>query len=185
MTKGKIFLIIGILILLVSVPVAVFILKQKTGFRLGAQKSDRPENVQIKNITNQTATLTWTTSKASQGFISYGISPTNLSLIQSENAPTTNHQVNLTGLLPETNYFFVINVGEKTFDNNGQPYTFKTQPKETKEKPLAPSPTPTVSASLSEEKLKATMGTSNPLYDLNKDGIVNTLDLLLFRQQSK
>ena len=180
MDKRKIFLIVGILILLVSVPAAVFVLKQQTIFKLGAQTTNKPENVQVTNITEQTATITWTTQKATQGLVSYGISPTNLTLIQPESAPAINHQVNLAGLLPGSNYFFVIKVGDETFDNNGQPYTFTTKPRE-----VTPTPSPTPAVSLTEEGLEAAMGTSNPTYDLNKDGIVNTLDLLLFRQQNK
>ncbi len=180
MDKRKIFLIIGILILLISVPAAVFILRQQTIFRLGAQVQNKPESVNVSNITEQTATITWTTQKAVQSLVSYGLSPTNLTLIQPEAAPAINHQINLTGLLPGSNYFFVIKAGDKTFDNNGQPYTFTTKPKE-----VLPTPSPTPTASLTEEGLEAAMGTSNPVYDLNKDGIVNTLDLLLFRQQNK
>jgi len=180
MDKRKIFLIIGILILLISVPAAVFVLKQQTIFKLGAQTANKPENVQVTNITEQTATIIWTTQKAIQGLVSYGLSPTNLTLIQPETAPAINHQVNLTGLLPGSSYFFVIKIGDKTFDNNGQPYTFATKPRE-----APPTPSPTPMTSLTEEGLEAAMGTNNPVYDLNKDGIVNTLDLLLFRQQNK
>jgi len=180
MEKRKIFLITGALILFISVPTAIFILKQPTIFKLGAQVQNKPENVQVSNITEQGATITWITQKAIQSLVSYGLSPNNLTLIQPEAAPAINHQINLTSLLPGSNYFFVIKAEDKTFNNNGQPYTFTTKLKEV---PLTPSPTP--ETSLTEEKLEAAIGTSNPLYDLNKDGIVNTLDLLLLRQQNK
>jgi len=184
MNKRKIFLIVSVLILLISVPAAVLVLKQQTIFKLGAQTANKPEGIQVTNITERGATITWTTQKATQGLISYGISSTNLTLIQPENAPAINHQVNLTGLLPEYEYFFVIKIGDKTFDNNGKPYTFTTK---TKKLTPTPSPTPTPSlaptVSLNEEGLEAAMGTNNPTYDLNQDGIVNSLDLLLFRQQ--
>jgi hypothetical protein len=180
MDKRKIFLIIGVLILFISVVAAVLVLKQQTVFKLGAQTANKPENIQVTNITEQGATIVWTTQKAIQSLVSYGVSPNNLTLIQPESAPAINHQVNLSSLLPATNYFFVIKVEDKTFDNNGQPYTFTTKPKE-----VTPIPSPTQATSLTEEGLEAAMGTSNTIYDLNKDGIVNTIDLLLFRQENK
>jgi len=190
MAKGKIFLIIGVLILLIGVPAAILLLKQQAVFRLGAKTVNKPENIQIINITEKGVTITWTTSKATQGIINYGISPNNLTLVQPEKSPAINHQVNLINLLPATTYFFTIKIGNQTFDNNGQPFTFTTKsalPSPT----LTPIPKPTISpslpsspsSSLTEKDFQAAIGTNNPAYDLNKDGIVNTADLLLFRQQ--
>lgn len=174
MGNKKIFLIIGIFLLAISIPAAIFLLGKQTIFRLGAQTPNKPDNIQIAEITEQTATITWTTKSPTQGLVGYGLSPANLSLIQPEVAPAVNHRLNLVGLLPGSNYFFVIKEGEKTFDNNGQPYTFTTKAKEA-----------TPAKTLTEEGLQAAMGTNNPEYDLNKDGVVNTLDLLLLREQSK
>jgi len=196
MSKNKIFLIIGILILIISVPAAIIVLKQQAVFKLGAQTANKPENIQIINITEKSATITWTTSKATQGVINYGISPTNLTLVQPESSPAINHQVNLADLLSATTYFFTIKIGNQTFDNNGQPFTFTTKPAippsnsttltpapiSTSKQTPEISPTPSLS-SLTEESFQAAMGTNNPTYDLNKDEIVNTADLLLFRQQ--
>jgi len=183
MSKRKIFLIIGILILLISVPGAIFVLKQQAIFKLGAQTTNKPENVKVSNITEQTATITWTTQKATQGVISYGLSATNLTLVQPESTPAINHQVTLNNLLPENTYFFVIKISDKAFDNSGQPFTFTTKAKELTPSPTSTPPTPALIPSLTEEDFQSVMGTSNPTYDLNKDGIVNTFDLLLFRQQ--
>jgi ABC-type uncharacterized transport system permease subunit len=173
----KILLIIGILILVLGVPAGVFLLKQQTIFHLGAQSSNQPENVQVADITDQSATINWTTKSASQGLVSYGLSADNLTLIQPEAAASINHQVILRGLLAGSNYFFIIKADEKTFDNNGQPYSFTTKIKQI-------SPTPTVRP-LNEAGLEAAMGTANTTYDLNRDGIVNSLDLLILRQQTK
>jgi len=173
----KLFLIIGVLIVLLGIPTAIFVLKQKTAFKLGAQTSNEIENLQITNITEQEASILWTTKNPTQGMINYGLSPNNLTLIQPENTPTVNHKINLTNLLPASNYFFVIKIGDKIFDNQGQPYTFTTKPKI--------SPCPTEVASLSEEGFLKAMGTNDSTYDLNKDGVVNISDLLLFRQCSQ
>jgi hypothetical protein len=191
----KIFLIIGVLILLVGIPAAILLLKQPTIFKLGAQTNEAPTGIQTIEIGPQEATITWVTQKPSQGVISYGISPNNLTLLQPETTPAINHRVKLTSLLPETTYFFVIKIGDKSFDNSGQPFTFTTKPKEkplpTSTPQLSPSPSslhlplpsPSPSYSFTENEIEKALGTNNPTYDLNKDGIVNTLDLLLFQQQ--
>jgi len=206
MSKGKIFLIVGILILIAGLPLGIFILSQKTSFSLRAQVENKPENVQVINITEKEATIQWTTKRATQGAISYGLSPTNLTLIQPENAPAINHQVKISNLLPENNYFFVIKIGQETFDNNGQPFTFTTKkntppPTPTPYPTFTPTPTPfsnnvptptfspnepsptTNSSTLTEEGFQSALGTNNPLYDLNKDGVVNVQDIFLFRNQ--
>lgn len=185
--KKKIIIIGVVLFLLLSVPIGILALKKQVNFRLGAQVANKPENVQVINITEQTATITWSTARAAQGLISYGISPTNLTLIRSETTPAINHQVTLNGLLPGTNYFFVIKIDNETFDNNGQPYSFTTKAEKTPSPTPtpSPSPTPTPTNKLTEEGLISAMGSTNPTYDLNKDGIVNVLDLQIFRQQSK
>lgn len=180
MNRKKIILIIGLVILLISVPLGVVLLKEQTIFHLGAQDPNQPANVSQTAVSDQSATITWTTKNPVQSLVSYGISPTNLTLIQPETAPAINHQINLTGLLPGSNYFFVIKVEKTTFDNNGQPYTFTTKTKEIAAPTLAPTGIPTLA--FTEEGFQAAMGTSNSTFDLNKDGVVNTLDLMLFRQ---
>lgn len=175
----KTYIIVGLLFLLASIVVGILLMGQKISFRLGAQDPNKPENVQVSAITEQSATITWTTKNPVQGLISYGLSSTNLTLIQPENSPAVNHQVSLSRLLPGSAYFFVIKVENKIFDNNGQPYTFNTGAKEN-----TPTPTePIKPLSLTEEGLQAAMGTDNQTYDLNRDGIVNTLDLLILRQE--
>lgn len=183
MNKGKIFLIIGLVILLLGIPLGIIFLGSRTSFRLGATDPNKPENVRVSGITENSAAVSWTTKSAVQSLVSFGLSTDNLTLIQPETSPTASHQLELTRLLPQSNYYFVIKVGEKVFDNNGQPFSFITLAK----KEILPSPTPTtkIPASLNETDLEAAMGTNNPIYDLNKDGIVNTLDLLLFRQRQK
>ena len=177
MVRRKIFLIIGLLILLIGVPLGIYLVSQSATFRLGAQDPNQPENVQVANINQNSAKISWTTPQAAQSLISYGLSTNNLTLIQSESTPTTNHQVTLLRLRDNSRYFFVIKVGQKTYtDEDNQPYNLTTL-----SKVASPIPSPTTPV-LSETGLKAAMGTSNTSYDLNKDGIVNFLDLQLFRR---
>ncbi|MGB9911686.1 MAG: fibronectin type III domain-containing protein [Microgenomates group bacterium] len=191
MNKGKkIFLIIAVIILVIAIPLGVILISRNTKFRLGAQSGKNPENVQILNLQSNSATIVWRTNVPTQGAVVYGINPSSLSLIQPETALTTDHQVVLNNLLPATTYYFLIKIEDKNYDNNGQPYYFTTKPKEITSTPsptpFVPSPTliPTPGEKITEEKIKEFLGTNNPLYDLNKDGQVNTLDILLFRQQN-
>lgn len=183
LNKGKIFLIIGIVILLLGIPLGIIFLGSRTSFRLGATDPNKPETVRVAGITESSAIISWTTKNAVQSLVSYGLSANNLTLIQPETSSTTNHQIEVVRLLPQSNYYFVIKVGDKVFDNNGQPFSFITLTK--KETPVSPTPTVKTPSSLNENDLEAAMGTNNPMYDLNKDGIVNSLDLLLFRQRQK
>lgn len=169
----KLLLIIGIAVLLIGIPVAIFLVSRPVGFRLGAQVPKAPENVAASGVTTTGATITWTTATAVQGGINYGLSTSSLIFFKPEISATTNHVVNLEGLVPASQYFFTIKIGEQSFDNSGQPWTFTT-------KTAIPTP-----PALTEEGLMAVMGTSNATYDLNKDGIVNLMDLELLRQQAK
>ncbi len=189
MLKKRIFLVISLLILLLGIPAGIILLNNRTIFRLKATNNNQPENVMIYEITDSSATISWTTKTATQGLINYGLSPTNLTLVQPEVAPAINHQVKLTRLLSGSTYYFTIKIGEDYFDNKGQPFTFMTRTKETTP---TPTPIPTISSPtssptplLTEEGFQEEMGTNNPTYDLNKDGVVNILDLLLFRQQKR
>ena len=169
----KLLLIIGVVILLLGIPVAIYLVSRPAGFRLGAQTPNTPEGVAVSGITTGGATITWTTAVAGQGGVSYGLSSSSLIFFKPDNAATTNHVINLEGLVGGSPYFFVVKVGENSYDNGGQPYTFQTKP--------TPAPAPV----LTEEGLLGVMGTANTTYDLNKDGIVNLLDLELLRKQTK
>ena len=169
----RLLLIIGVAILLMGIPVAIYLVSRPAGFRLGAQTPNTPTGVAVSGITTSGATITWTTPVAVQGGVSYGLSASSLIFFKPDTAATTNHVINLEGLVSGSPYFFVIKVGENSYDNGGQPYTFETKP--------TPTPTP----SLTEEGLLSAMGTANANYDLNKDGIVNLVDLELLRKQTK
>lgn len=176
MEKKQILLILGIAILLIGIPVGIILVSRPLGFRLGAKDPNKPENVSVSNIAAQNVTVTWTTSSAVQGGVSYGLSTNSMTLFKPEAGPAVNHSVSLDGLVAASKYYFVIKAGGQTFDDEGQSFTFTTA------QAKAPTPTPTT-PSLTEAGFLAAMGTTNSTYDLNKDGIVNTLDLELFRQQ--
>lgn len=181
MQNKKIFLIIGIIILIIAIPVGIILLERKTSFKLGAQNPINPENVAVYEITSNSAVISWITKKEVQAAINYGINPNSLSLIKTETSPSTQHQITLTNLLPGTTYYFTIKIGENIYDNNGTPFSFTTNSQEEKPTPtLTPPNIP--SPAITEEKIEEAIKNNDTSYDLNKDGAVNSLDLLYFRQ---
>ncbi|PIS14143.1 hypothetical protein COT65_00425 [Candidatus Shapirobacteria bacterium CG09_land_8_20_14_0_10_47_13] len=180
----KILLIIGVVILLLGIPVAIYLVSRPAGFRLGAQTPNTPEGVSVSGVTTSGATITWTTPIAGQGGVSYGLSASSLIFFKPDAGETTNHVINLEGLVGGSPYFFVIKVGENSYDNGGKPYTFETKPTPPPPLPLS-LPTSLPPSSLTEEGLLGVMGTANAAYDLNKDGVVNLMDLEFLRKQTK
>lgn len=179
MQLKKFFLIIGFLVLLIGLVAGVVLISRKTINLKPKASLNAPENVSVWQISADGATISWITTGPVQGEVNYGLKPDALQFFKQEDKSTLNHVVKLEGLLPATKYFFVIKVGEQTFDENGQPYSFTTRPKQPTS---AASPTP---APLSEEGLIKAIGTNDLQYDLNQDGVVNTLDLELLRQKTK
>lgn len=129
--------------------------------------------VQATNLTKDSATLVWQTQDQVLSVVLYGTSPDNLFQTQAEITKATSHQVLLSNLIPATTYFLKIQVGENVFGQDGTPYSFITL-----------SSLPEVPG-VTEQEIKDALGTNNPKYDLNQDGIVNLLDLFLFQRQTK
>lgn len=87
-------------------------------------------NVQISNITETSATVTWTTDEASDSTVNFGTT-TSLGSTESDGTMTTNHSVNLSGLSPNTQYFLEVQSedasnNQATDDNSGSYYSFTT-----------------------------------------------------------
>ncbi len=86
-----------------------------------------PQDVVIINVTQNAATVKWTTQSPSQGVIEYGTSQTALNFFAPEVAQTQNHSVDLTLLASQTTYYFQIRIGDQKYDNGGVPWTFATK----------------------------------------------------------
>ena len=151
---------------------AVFGARFVQNYLTQARATPQPENVEVREITQTTAKITWTTEKDAQSIILYGETPGNLPLMAFEDKPKKDHEVNLSLLNPRTTYYFKIKVGEQEFDDQGLPWQFTTL--STVATPTPPSFNP----SLFPQKF----GTSDPLYDLNHDGVVNFTDYSLYLQ---
>lgn len=126
--KSKIPTILGILILLGGVFAGVILLKNTQIFKIGANPTAIPKDVRVSNLSDSSATVSWTTEDQTTDFISYGTSP-NIGTIVNESEGDQKfftHSITMTGLNPETNYYFKINSNGTTHDNNGIPWQFST-----------------------------------------------------------
>jgi hypothetical protein len=63
-------------------------------------------NVQAAVVNNQTVTITWTTDENATSQVLYGTSPTSLSGSVNSSAMVTAHSITLTGLTPDSLYYY-------------------------------------------------------------------------------
>ena len=169
----------------------------------------KPQGVRVANISANSAAISWQTTEPVVGQVEYGTTPGSFLLRATETSPTTNHNVTLSPLLPETIYYFRIRVGEEIYDDNGAPYSFTTkeavakmpspgvspalplvsptvvisQPTVTPTQNLSPVISPTEKYTLDD--FQKVFGTSNAEFDINKDGVVNSADWILYQEQER
>jgi hypothetical protein len=87
--------------------------------------------ISSSDVTGTSATITWTTDEASDSVVNYGTT-TELGTIVSDATMVMNHSVTLTGLTPETTYYYEVwstdSAGNTaTDDNNEAYYNFTTE----------------------------------------------------------
>ncbi len=91
-------------------------------------------NVEVINITADSATVIWQTNETATSFVDYGLTTSYELGTESVDQFVTSHSVDLAGLDPETVYYFQV----RSFDNNGNEgtssgYSFTTLSMEVEE----------------------------------------------------
>lgn len=127
--KSTIPTILGIFILVVGIFAGVFFLRNTQVFKIGADSAATPKDIRVSNITDTSATITWTTDKITSGFVSWGDSQNSVNKVGGEDINGQkyfSHNVSLTGLAANTNYYYKINSDGTSFDNNGISWKFTT-----------------------------------------------------------
>lgn len=71
--KSKIPTILAIVILLAGTFAGVFYLNFRQVFKIGASTSAQPKDVRISNISDNSATISWTTDSQTSDFLSWGV----------------------------------------------------------------------------------------------------------------
>ena len=175
---------------------AIFGINAAKTYLSGAAAGEDPQSVKVQADV-ASATISWQSEKETMGVVEYGANQASLMLRAIETQKSTVHRVVLSPLKEGTTYYFRIKIGEVVYDNNGIPYSFKTNPATTAD--LTPTPTavaiepvlpiPTVSSGSGvlvstcvSADFESQMGTSNSAYDFDKNGVVNTIDYIKCRQ---
>ena len=109
--KNKIPTILGIILLFGGVFAGVFLLRNNQIFKIGASPTITPQNVRLSNFSDSSVTISWITDDKTASFVSYGVNE-NVGDVISETEDDqkfSTHSITITGLNPETNYYFKIN----------------------------------------------------------------------------
>jgi hypothetical protein len=71
----------------------------------------------------------WRTTNSETGEVKYGTEQNNLSQTATESSSATDHEVLVTGLQPNTKYYYSIGISSNTYTVNDGTYFFKTSPR--------------------------------------------------------
>ncbi len=84
-------------------------------------------NVTVTHITNNSATITWTTEEIADSVVNYGIDSVIYTEAKSDSLFVINHSIALTQLSSGTNYYFAVNSTDRS-DNSveSSEYRFST-----------------------------------------------------------
>lgn len=107
----------------------LFFLGKQQLMRPKATPDQRPKEVRITNVTENSFTVSWLTEAAVSGSVTYGTSPDELkqAAIEDDAAVMSDiHSIDVRPLKPDTEYHFLIQSGNGRWDNAGVPFTVKT-----------------------------------------------------------
>jgi len=165
--KGK--LIIGIFFLLLVLGVIVLIGPKAVNFFAKADVCSA-QNIEAKQISSNSAVITWDTGDDSQGRVEYGTVATELTFTAPEAEASKTHNVPLTLLTPSTVYYYLIAIGNTRCDSSGQkcdencaPWSFTTDELTPSEEVEEPSPTPTITAPFTSPTIKSGLSPTHAL----------------------
>ncbi|MBD2755807.1 purple acid phosphatase family protein [Spirosoma validum] len=88
----------------------------------------------LQNASSTAMTLRWRTDVPSQGVVRYGTSADALTGMVSELTPTIDHEVRLTGLNPQTQYFYSIGTSVQVLEGGSTNYFYTFPPEGTSKK---------------------------------------------------
>jgi len=134
--------LVGLAVLIIGVTAGVYLIRQAPNWFLRASPQTTPKEVKTTNISDTGFSVSWITDSETSGLINYGIN-NDISFTADDDriqmsgglGSFLTHHVTLKELQPSTTYYFKINSGGTTYDNNGQPYQITTGPKITQDEP--------------------------------------------------
>lgn len=134
-----------------------------------------PENAKETNLTATSVEIVFSTNKACQAEVNYGISQDGMLLQVPEAMASLNHRIRLSPLLPSTTYYYRIKVEGRVIELTRSFLTLATQ--------ALPTKAPVVPSNFSIEDFTTYFGTANPTFDIDKNGVVNSLDWQLYQKK--
>jgi len=178
-------LIIVLIIAAILIPITVYAIMYITEIRTEASPTEKPQKIELTNVTDSSATLSWITqAKETIGFVKYGSSSklTNTAFDVRDTKDSSgeyhNHYVEITNLSASSTYYYAIVVGGKEYKReNGEYYTFKTGPT------LSIVPTPLPIKGKVEDPTSGTEEVIVYIYLENDKGISNKLSSLTNNKQ--
>lgn len=120
-----------VLVLLFGIPVAVFLVYKGVQYISQATGDPTPQQVVVSNVTTNSLTLSWTTSKEVEGYVVPVLDGVEQSPVgdKRDDEKRNNHYVELRSLEPDTEYSFTLmSDDEKYSSGNEGAYKFKTAP---------------------------------------------------------
>jgi len=127
--------IVVILLAALLIPLSVYAVRYVIELRSKAAPTEDPKNVTITNITDTAVTISWTTlGTETNGYAKYGAGSDigNIAFDvrdqQNSGDEYNLHYVELTSLIPDTVYYFVLIGGGKEYRNGSTMYEFTTAP---------------------------------------------------------
>lgn len=126
--SAKIPTYLGLFVLVAGVVAGVLLINNRQLFKLRAAESVKPKNIRISNISDDSFTVTWTTDNKAWDSVRYWEEG---SILKNESAGNIRekryiHSINISGLKPATNYFFIIESDGFKFDNDTLTWKVKT-----------------------------------------------------------
>ena len=174
-TKGA--LLVAGLVLLLGGLVAGF--GKIRSFISEAEGTCTPESVTEANLTSDSVEVVFSTGKACQMSVTYGISSQALLLEVPETNASLNHRFRLTPLLPSTTYYYQVVNGEKKVSSVR---SFLSKAPVSVVPTVEPTPEASSSATYIYEDFKRQFGGTETSFDIDKNGIVNQADWLLYQK---
>jgi len=87
-------------------------------------------------LTQEGVVVKWRTTVGEKGMIRYGAHPDSLGHMITEGTATTEHEIKISGLQPDTRYYYQIGSGEIFYTPASEDFRFKTAPLPDTRKPI-------------------------------------------------
>lgn len=129
--NNKIPTILGLILLVTGIAAGILLINSNKIFSLGAKLENSPKNIRISNIQSETVTISWITGRMTESLLLWKEKDHQQfkSKIVNEGKPAYIHSINITGLSPESTYYFKVISNGNEFDNESIPWQFNTGPK--------------------------------------------------------